>query len=124
MDNTQHDELRRRQRCEANFSDHLPDFAPLWRIGLAIAFDIKRLLWRSALERAIAQQIGEIRGQLTLYPHPQARLIGLERGPRHIQVQPAAQRQKEPPDVDISPVGIAAERTRTPDANAASPKRA
>src|SRR5438270_10191751 len=120
MKDSHHDELRRRDEREADFSDDLARVARLCRVGLLVALDVESLVARVAFERALAPERFEVGRQLARDAHPQSRRVRLERGPHRVERDPAVDGQELPADVDVAPDGVAAERARAPHAYAAT----
>src|SRR5574337_592847 len=85
-----HDELRGRERREADLDDDLAEVARLRRIIFGVALDEERFRPRLSLERAGRLQLDEVTRQLALDPDPKPRVVRLERRPAHVDVDIAA----------------------------------
>src|SRR5205807_2443060 len=107
-------------RRNTDFHDDLPSIPYLRRISLFVAPDEEGCVRGGAEERARVVDTGQEGRHVALQLEPELHIIGLEYGPLSAQSNALTHEVEEPAYVEVTPFGIAGERSCAPDADAAA----
>src|SRR2546430_14697367 len=116
----EYDELGRLHRGDTDLDDELAGVDRLRRVVLTVALDIERFAWRGTEQCAVAPDPNQEGADRALHPLPERHVIGLEDDPLGTQQDRPFDVVEEPPDIDISPGGVAGQRARAPDPDTAT----
>src|SRR2546421_7543289 len=116
----EYDELGRLHRGDTDLDDELAGVDRLRRVVLTVALDVERFAWRGTEQRAVAPDPNQEGADRALDPLPERHVVGLEDDPLGAQQDRPFDVVEEPPDIDISPGGVAGQRARAPDPDTAT----
>ena len=102
------------------FSDNLSCFPMFPAIGFAIALDVKCLFGAVSFQRTLIEQVTAVIGQTSPDTVPKIGIVGFVNDVIHVLSDPPGQCQKQASHIDICPLRLSAQRSRSPDANSSA----